>query len=423
MEPTKEPSGLLPDQTPETLGPAADPAQQSLVSALRSSFAVLRLIMIVLLVLYLSSGVFRIQPGEQGVIVRLGKLVDNADTGRPVFEHGWIWWALPAPIDEKIRLSGSIQKLKIDTFLFKRQDADITSKTDIASIRPTSNTLKPGQDGAMLTGDMNLSHGLWEVEFRLSDAAQFVKSVSEEAGGIEPILRRLFETAILREVAHYKVEEVTRTRIDILADRVARRLQNELKDLDLGVEVVKVNPNSIVPPQVAPAFEEVTRAENERKQQEDAAQKRATEILNQVAGPQHRELLEKISQYGAAELAGADPARLQQLRDQIGEALKTAQGEVATRLKEAEAERDTAQQKINREYQEFTFWLQQYRQHPKATLISLWASMRSDVLDNRDNEIFWVPTSEVIDIVVNRDPDRAIEAEKQRYQKQMEPPH
>ncbi len=418
MEPVKAPTGLPESEASGPLGPAQDPAQQSLIKALRSSFAVLRLIMIVLLVLYIGSGVFQIQPGEQGVIVRLGKLVNNEDTGRPVFDHGWIWWAMPAPVDEKIRVSTSIQKLKIDTFLFRRIGPD-AEKTDIGSIRPSTNTLKPGQDGAMLSGDMNLSHGLWEVEYRLADADRYVQNVPEDTG-VEPILRRLFETAILREVAHFKVEEVTRTKIDILASRIATRLQNEIKNLDIGVEVVKVNPNSIVPPQVAPAFEEVTKAENERKQQEDAAQKTATGILNQVAGPQHRELLEKINQYGAAELAGADAARLQALRGEISDALERAQGEVATRLGEARARRDTEQQQINQEYREFTFWLQQYRQHPTATLISLWAAMRADVLDNKDNEIFWVPSSDIVDIVVNRDPNRAIEAEKERYQQQLQ---
>jgi len=409
-----------PSQGPPEVQP--DLAQQSLVSALRSSFAVLRLVMIVLVVLYLSSGVFRIQPGEQGVIARLGRLVTNKATDTPVFSQGWIWWALPDPFDEKIRISGNLEQLEIDSFLFRRFPDDIAKKTDIATLRPPTSALRPGVDGALLTGDKNLSHGLWQVEYQIDDAAQFVTHVGERPADLEPLLQRLLESAIVREVAYRKVEEVTRTKIDIIADRVRRRLQDELDRLHVGVRAVKVNPRTIVPPQVAAAFVEVTNAENERKQQEHAARQRATEILNQAAGAQHRVLLEQIRAYGAAQLTDRDPGRLEPMRAEIDTLLADAQGEVAVKLREARADASTVREQISREYQEFRYWLEQYRRYPQATLVSLWAQMRRDVLDNKDNELFWVPDSDVIEILVNRDPNRAIEAERERLLKQMSTP-
>ena len=176
----------------EPLAPAADPAQESLVSALRSSFAVLRLVILVLLILYAVSGVFPIEPGDQGVIVRLGKPILNMDEGSeyyetPVFGAGWIWWALPDPIDEKIRLPGRNYELETDAFLFSRSEDDIKNDTDIATLRRSSPTLTPGRDGASLTGDKNLSHGLWKVEYRIADAAKFVTEVGEQPGNVEPI--------------------------------------------------------------------------------------------------------------------------------------------------------------------------------------------------------------------------------------------
>jgi regulator of protease activity HflC (stomatin/prohibitin superfamily) len=400
--------------------PLVDPAQQSLVRALRSSFTVLRFIMIILVVLYLSSGVFQIQPGEQGVIARLGTLVENKDTGGYVFNKGWIWWALPDPFDEKIRISGNLQKLEIDTFMFHRNPNDIANHTDIATLRPTGDSLKPGVDGAMLTGDKNLSHGLWVVEYQIADAAQFVQNIGDRLGELEPLLRRLFESAIVQEVAHRRVEEVTRTKIDVIADQVRRRLQQELDTLHAGVDVVKVNPQTIVPAQVAPAFSEVVNAENERKQEEHAARQKATETLNQAAGPEHRALLAKIRAYGIRELAGADHAELLKLRSQIDDLLEDAQGEAAAKLHEGRAHATDVREKIRTEYTNFKNLLTLYRKFPQATLVDLWRQMREEVLDNKNNELFWVPDSNIIEVIVNRDPQRALEAERERLKMEAE---
>ena len=403
-------------------GQASDPAQESLVSALRSSFAILRLIMYVLVILYISSGIFQIEPGDQGVVVRFGRLVDNPETGSQVFTQGWKW-AWPDPIDEKIRLSGSVHRLETDAFLFKRRAEEIADETDISTIRWRTK-LQPGVDGAMLTGDKNLSHGLWAVEYRIENAAQFVRTIGENPQKLEPLLRRMFESRILREVSYRKVEEVTRTKRDIIADDVRRRLQQDLNQFEIGVQIVKVTADTVVPPRVAPAFDNVTKAENERKQQEDAAHQLATETLNQVAGPQYRDLLERIRRYGDAQLASEAPDKLEQLRAEIDDALPNAQGEVAARLRDARARADGTREEINREYQEFTYWLEQYRTYPRQTKIKLWSRMWNAVLSSNENEIFWVPNSDVIEILVNRDPQRAIEAERERLLQQVPPgPH
>lgn len=401
-----------------------DPAQESLVSALRSSFAILRLIMLVLVVLYLVSGVFRIEPGNQGVLVRLGKLVVNNDKkskhfGKRVFGEGWHWQALPQPFDEKIYLPGNIQTLKIDTFLFKRL-GDNATNDDIASIKPTSGTLKPGVDGAMLTADKNLSHGLWSVEYQISDAEQFVQNVGESDEQFRPLLQRLFETAIVREVAYRKIEQVTRTGIESLTEAVKGRLQRELNTCGTGVELVKVNANTIVPPQVAGAFNQVIAAENEKKQQEDQARQTATQTLNQAAGPQYRELMDKIAIYGAAQLVDAAPEKLDKLRADIDAALDGAQGQVAVRLREAQAAANTTREQLGREYEEYRNYLEQYRKYPSLTRVGLWSRMWSEVVSSKDNEVFWVPADGTIEIVTNRDPHRVLEAEQGRYQKQLQ---
>jgi regulator of protease activity HflC (stomatin/prohibitin superfamily) len=271
----------------------------------------------------------------------------------------------------------------------------------------------------MLTGDKNLSHGLWTAEYRISDAAKFVTQVGERVEDFAPMLRRLLDSSVLREVSYRKVEEVTRTKRDIVAEAVRNRLQRELDELDLGVTIVKVTANTIVPPQVAAAFDDVAKAENEKKAQEDAARQRATEVLNQTAGPQYAELLEQIRAYGAAQLAGADAERLAELRHDIDDTLTRCQGLVAVRLRDAQAKANTEREQLEAKYHEFVQRLEQYRAYPRQTLINLWTEMRREVLASKQNEIFWVPETDFVDVIVNRDPNRAMEAERERLRREV----
>ena len=54
---------------------ALDPANQSLAEALRKSFRILKLLMLVLVVLYFLSGWFSVKPGDVGVILRFGRIL------------------------------------------------------------------------------------------------------------------------------------------------------------------------------------------------------------------------------------------------------------------------------------------------------------------------------------------------------------
>ena len=188
----------------------------------------------------------------------------------------------------------------------------------------------------------------------------------------------------------------------------------------MGVGVVKVTGQAIVPAQVAPSFDQVTSAENERKRQEEQARQRATEILNQAAGAKYAELLERIRRYGAAQLADSDAERLTQMLTDIDAGLDQAQGQVAARLRQAQARANSEREQVDREYREFQEQLAQYRLYPTQTLVKLWSEMRDTVLNSKENEVFLVPEADVIEILLNRDPNKALEAERQRLQKQLQ---
>ena len=80
--------------------PSLDPAQQSLADALRLSFGILKIVMIILAVFFLASGVFIVDQKQAALVLRFGRPVGGL-RDPTVYEPG-LHWALPYPIDRVV---------------------------------------------------------------------------------------------------------------------------------------------------------------------------------------------------------------------------------------------------------------------------------------------------------------------------------
>lgn len=408
--------------------PFLDPAQESLSQALRAGFRVLSIIMIVLVVAYFASGWFQLDPGEQGLIVRLGALRENVSAddkfaGTRVFGPGW-HASLPDPIDEKIRLQGVTFRLEVNTFCFARKE-DQRAKP-LSETVPRREKIDPATDGTMLSGDRNLSHGVWTLEYQIADAERFVRHVGDRVEAARPFLKAALENAVTETVAGAAVERITRTGIrmegeDVTLD-VKLRLMQELNRFETGLTVVKVTAETIEPAEVREAFQRVTRAQNEQASAISEARKQRDEILNETAGPSYERLLAQIDAYGAAQAAGAAEADLAAQRAAIDSELELASGKVAVTLRDAYAHANEIRERARQEQEQFTHWLAAYRKSPRATAMRLWKDMRTAILNSKDNEVLFLPRSaESIEILTNRDPEKAIEAEREKYMQRYRP--
>src|SRR5579864_9258728 len=90
-----------PEQTrsPET---PVDAGSQALSEALRSSFAIVRLVMVLLVLVFLASGFFKVEPNEQAIILRFGK--PRGEGTKALLGPG-LHWSYPYPIDEIQKVS------------------------------------------------------------------------------------------------------------------------------------------------------------------------------------------------------------------------------------------------------------------------------------------------------------------------------
>src|SRR4051812_8331661 len=87
--------------TPET---PVDAGSQALTEALRSSFAIVRIVMVILVLVFLGSGFFKVEPNEKAMILHYGKPRGEGEGVKALLGPG-LHWAYPYPIDEVKKIS------------------------------------------------------------------------------------------------------------------------------------------------------------------------------------------------------------------------------------------------------------------------------------------------------------------------------
>ena len=79
-----------------------DSSTRALSDALSSSFKIVKVLMVALVVIFLGSGIFTVEPNEVAVVLRFGKPVGSG--ADQVLQQG-LHWSFPSPIDEIVTVS------------------------------------------------------------------------------------------------------------------------------------------------------------------------------------------------------------------------------------------------------------------------------------------------------------------------------
>ncbi|GMV96936.1 MAG: hypothetical protein AMXMBFR83_12950 [Phycisphaerae bacterium] len=280
-----------------------DPASQSLSDALRASFRVLKAIMLVVVVLFVFSGVYRVGQNEAVIVSRLGALKEPAGPG--------LHFAWPYPIDERIVVQTSPQTLPVETFWLRLSDAEkaLPSLTDLS---PRGDTLDPATDGALLTGDRCLMHLLLSARYSIRDPLAFVKNVSDK----DRLIRSVIENSAIAVAAGSTSDDIQHDATGV-AQKIRTRAQRSLDELHSGITIEDVTGKSFYPLATKDAFLQVTTARNTKEETRQGAFSEQSKKLNGVAGPAWKEIYDLIQQLDQHQ----DPARRGEIRRQIGQLL------------------------------------------------------------------------------------------------------
>lgn len=209
-----------------------DLAGKSLSEALRISFAILKVIMVVLVVLFLLSGFQTVESGEKALVLRFGK-IRGIGEGR-ILDSG-LHWIYPYPIEEMVKIPVSRKvTLNVDSFWYYQSPEEKLGESpkDQERVRPT---LNPVYDGYCLTRaaektslereftrtDYNIVHSKWQITYQISNPERFFKNcyvdmdnipAGEEYAdvipeNINPFLRTIVEDAVVSAMVHYTIDE------------------------------------------------------------------------------------------------------------------------------------------------------------------------------------------------------------------------
>ena len=230
----------------------------------------------VAVLIWLGTGFFIVQEGQQAVITQFGKYNSTVGAG--------FNWRLPYPI----------QRHEV---LFVTQIRSVEVGRD-AVIKATGL-----RESAMLTEDENIVEIKFAVQYRLSDARAYL---FESKNPAESVVQAA-ETAVREVVGKMKMDSALGEDRDAIGPRVRKLMQTILDRYKVGVEVVGINmqQGGVRPPeQVQPAFDDVLKAGQERERSKNEAQAYANDVIPRAVGSASR-LKEESDAYKARIVAQA----------------------------------------------------------------------------------------------------------------------
>jgi membrane protease subunit HflK len=270
--------GGLDDREKEPAGPAPDIGG--------SVIKVVAVVAIIFFIQIIYSSFYTIEPGEKGVVLRLGKFTKFTTSG----------------LNFKIPLVDEVVKIDVETV----RKLEFGFRTKIPGEK--SVFVKQGYDmeSLMLTGDKNVIDVEWIVQYKVQDPFLFVFKV----GDVDQAVRDVSEMAIRSIVGNRDFDFVLGNR-EIIEAGTARMLQDSLNRYESGVKVLTVKLQDVNPPeQVKPAFNEVNEADQDMKRLVNEAEQTYNKLIPKARGDA-KKLLEEAHGYAIerTNLAQGETAR------------------------------------------------------------------------------------------------------------------
>ena len=210
----------------------------------------------IVVLIWLGTGFFIVQEGQQAVITQFGKYKSTVGAG--------FNWRLPYPI----------QRHEL-VFVTQIRSVDVGRDTIIKSTGL--------RESAMLTEDENIVEIKFAVQYRLNDARAFLFESKNPADAVV----QAAETAVREVVGKMRMDSALSEERDQIGPRIRALMQKILDRYNVGIEVVGINlqQGGVRPPeQVQAAFDDVLKAGQEREKTKNEAQAYANDVIPRARG-------------------------------------------------------------------------------------------------------------------------------------------
>lgn len=238
----------------------------------------LGLIAAVIFVVWIASGIYIVEPAEQGVVLRFGAYTNTTTSG----PH----WHIPYPI-ETVEVVDAEQIRNIE---IGYRSADGRSANTILS------------ESLMLTQDENIVDLKIAVQYRIKDAPNYLFNVRNP----DLTLRQMTESAVRETVGTSKMDFVLTEGRSAIAAGTEVLLQSMLDLHETGLIITSVNMQDVQPPeQVQAAFADVVKAREDEVRSKNEAEAYANDVVPKARGAAFR-VVQEAEAYKSQIMAKAE---------------------------------------------------------------------------------------------------------------------
>ena len=236
----------------------------------------------VLLILWGLSGLYRVLPDEQGVVIRFGQFIKTTQPG--------LNYHIPFPVERV--LTPKVTKVN-------RIDVGFRSASDSGR---SSGIGDVPEESLMLTGDENIVNIDYSVFWVIKDAGKFLFNIQSP---LETV-KTASETAMREVIAKSKIQSILTEGRSKIENEVTIITQGILDEYGSGIQVTQVQTQKADPPdQVIDAFRDVQAARADRERSKNEAEGYANDVIPRARGEAEK-ILQQAEAYKQEVVAKAE---------------------------------------------------------------------------------------------------------------------
>jgi len=230
------------------------------IPKLKFSKKMLGVVLVLIIALYLASGIFVVAPDEQGVVRRFGKFIRIESPG--------LNYHLPYPIETVV--TPAVTQVK---------RVEIGFRT--ISFGPPARYQKIPAEALMLTGDENIVSAEAIVQYKIKDPVNYLFNIILP----EQTVRDAAEAALRQVIGERKIDEALTVGKYEIQEETKKLLQILLDSYKAGILVVAVQLQDVIPPkEVQDAFKDVASAKEDKSKYINQAQGYRNDLIPKARG-------------------------------------------------------------------------------------------------------------------------------------------
>ena len=218
--------------------------------------------LIILLIVWTLSGLYRVLPDEQGVVLRFGKFVKTTQPG--------LNYHLPFPIENV--LTPKVTKVNRMDIGFRSERDSGFSSGGVADVP---------EESLMLTGDENIVNIDFSVFWVIKDAGNFLFKIQDPEGTVKAAA----ETAMREVIARSDIQPILTEGRSLIEADTQEIIQEILDEYTSGIQITQVQTQKADPPdQVIDAFRDVQAARADLERSKNEAEAYANDVIPRARG-------------------------------------------------------------------------------------------------------------------------------------------